>query len=170
MNQTMNDANLRILFPFSDCAMNSFLMVSSCPSRKSHPDLNYLQLERSSAILLDRPAHPFFDGLHHIYGPCLCSLFPHPEPDHLPNSARGRESRAASATGRPQPENSPAATASARSILLGDPLATLEELAGGLDHRQTRDRHQMAQAGLQALLAMEVQGPSRPSEDRQGDS
>jgi hypothetical protein len=38
------------------------------------------------------------------------------------------------------------------------PLAILEELAGGLDHRQTGDRHQMAQAGLQALLAMEVRG------------
>src|SRR6266508_817786 len=66
--------------------------------------------------------------------------------------------------------SSPAATASARSLLLGDSLATLEEVAGGLDHRQTRDRHQMAQARLQALLAMEVQGSGRPSEDRQGDS
>ena len=36
------------------------------------------------------------------------------------------------------------------------PLATLGELAGGLDHRQTGDRHQMAQARLQALLAMEA--------------
>src|SRR5262249_38379899 len=141
-----------------------------CPSRKPHPALNYLQLERSSAILLDRPAHPFFDGLLHIYGPRLRSLFPHPEPDRVPNSARGRESRPASATGRPQPENSPAATASARSILLGDSLATLEELAGGLDHCQTGDRHHMAQAGLQALLAMEVEGSGRPSEDRPGDS
>src|SRR5215470_16489149 len=50
------------------------------------------------------------------------------------------------------------------------PLATLEELAGGLDHRQTGDRHQMAQAGFQALLAMEVEGSGRPAEDRQGDS
>ena len=46
------------------------------------------------------------------------------------------------------------------------PLAILEELAGGLDHRQTGDRHQMAQAGIQVLLAMEVQGAGRPSEDR----
>jgi len=50
------------------------------------------------------------------------------------------------------------------------PLVTLEELARGLDHRQTGDRHQMAQAGLQALLAMEVEGSGWPSEDRQGDS
>jgi hypothetical protein len=46
------------------------------------------------------------------------------------------------------------------------PLSILEELAGGLDHRQTGDRHQMAQARLQALLAMEVQDAGRPSEDR----
>src|SRR5262249_27980168 len=50
------------------------------------------------------------------------------------------------------------------------PLATLEELAGGLTHCQTGDRHQMAQAGLQVLLAMEVEGSGRSSEDRQGDS
>ena len=100
--------------------------ISTCPSRKSHPVLKYLQLERSSAILLHRPAHPNSNGLLHIYGPPLRSLFAHPEPHRIPNSARGRESRAASATGRPQPENSSAATASARSILLGDSLATLE--------------------------------------------
>ncbi len=35
---------------------------------KPHPALNYLQLERSSAILLDRPAHTFFHGLLYIYG------------------------------------------------------------------------------------------------------
>src|SRR5262245_42163269 len=109
-------------------------------------------------------------GLLRIYGPHLSSLFAHPEPDPTPDSARGRESCAASATGCPQPESSPAATASARSILLGDSLATLEELAGGLDHRQTGDRHQMAQARLQVLLAMEVEGSSGLSEDRQGDS
>ena len=141
-----------------------------CLYRKLRPALIYLQLEGSSAILLVRPTHPFFDGLLHIYGPRLRSLFAHPEPDRLPNSPRDREFRPASATGRPQPENSSTATASAGSILLGDSLATLEELAGGLDHRQTGDRHQMAQTGLQALLAMEVQGASRPSEDRQGDS
>jgi hypothetical protein len=50
------------------------------------------------------------------------------------------------------------------------PLANLEELAAGLDHCQTGDHHQMAQAGIQALLAMETQGAGRPSEDRQGDS
>src|SRR5262249_11732233 len=50
------------------------------------------------------------------------------------------------------------------------PLATLDEVAGGLDHRQTGDRHQMAQARLHALLSMEVEGPGGPSEDRQGDS
>ena len=72
--------------------------------------------------------------------------------------------------GRPQPEDSPATTAAAGSILLGDSLATLEELAGGLDHCQTGDRHQMAQARLQALLETEVQSSGRPSEDRQGDS
>jgi hypothetical protein len=33
--------------------------------------LKYLQLERSSAILFDRPAHPYSDGLLHIYGPHL---------------------------------------------------------------------------------------------------
>ena len=55
-------------------------------------------------------------------------------------------------------------------VRLGDSLPTLEELAGGLDHCQTGDRHQMEQAWLQALLAMEVEGVSRPSEDRQGDS
>ena len=137
-----------------------------CPSRKSHPALKYLKLERSSAILLDRPIHPYSDGLLHIYSPHLCFLFAHPEPDRLPNNARGREFRPASATGRPQPESSPAATAPAGSILLGDSLSILEELAGGLDHRQTGDRHQMAQAGHQALLAMEVQGAGRPSEDR----
>ena len=142
----------------------------SCPSRKPHPALNYLQLERSSAILLDRPAHPFFDALLHIYGPRLSSLFAHPEPDRLPNNPRGGESRPASATGRLQPENSPAATASAGSILLGDSLATLEEVAGGLDHRQTGDRHQMAQTRLSVILAMEVEGSSGPSDDRQGDS
>ena len=127
--------------------------------------MNYLQLKGSSATLIDRQAHPFFDGLLLIDGPRLRSLFAHPEPDPAPNSARGRESRASSATGHPQPENSPTATAPAGSILLGDSLAILEELAGGLDHRQTGDRHQMAQAGLQALLAMEVQGAGRPSED-----
>jgi len=67
--------------------------VGRCLSRKPHPALSYLQLERSSAILLDRPAHPFFHGLLHIYGPRLRSLFAHPEPDGLPNSARGREWR-----------------------------------------------------------------------------
>jgi putative transposase len=36
------------------------------------------------------------------------SLFAYPEPDRLPNIARGGESRAASATGRLQPGNSPA--------------------------------------------------------------
>ena len=96
-----------------------------------------LQLERPSVILLHRPAHSYSDALLHIYGPHLSYLFAHPEHDHAPNRDRGRESRAASATGRPQPESSPAATASARSILLGDSLATLEELAAGLDHRQT---------------------------------
>src|SRR5262245_52381055 len=30
-----------------------------CPYRKPHPALKYLRLEGSSAILLDRPAHPF---------------------------------------------------------------------------------------------------------------
>ena len=138
----------------------------TCPYREPHPALKYLKLERSSAILLDRPAHPFFDGLLHIYGPRLRSLFAHPEPNCAPNITRGGESRPASATSRPQPENSPAATAPPGSILLGDSLAILEELAGGLDHRQTGDRHQMAQAGIQALLAMEVQGADRPSEDR----
>jgi hypothetical protein len=49
--------------------------VATCPSRKPHPALKYLQLERSSAILLDRPAHPFFDGLLRIYGHRLRSLF-----------------------------------------------------------------------------------------------
>jgi hypothetical protein len=47
---------------------------------------------------------------------------------------------------------------------MGDSLANLEELAGDLDHRQTGDRHQMAQARLQALLAMEVEGSGGPSE------
>ena len=61
-------------------------------------------------------------------------------------------------------------TASAGSVLLGDSLAAVEALAAGLDHCQTGDRHQMAQAGVQALLAMEVQGAGRTSEDRQGDS
>jgi hypothetical protein len=99
-------------------------------------------------------------GLLRIYGIHLRSLFAYPEPDPTPDSDRGRESRAASATGRPQPESSPAATASARSILLDDSLATLEELAGGLDHRQTGDRYQMAQARLQALLALERNSPT----------
>jgi hypothetical protein len=115
-----------------------------CPYRKPHPALKYLRLEGSSAILLDRPAHPFFDGLLRIYGPHLRSLLAHPEPDRATKSTRGRESRPASATGRPQPESSPAATAPAGSILLGDSLAALEELAAGLDHCQTGDRHQMA--------------------------
>jgi hypothetical protein len=84
----------------------------SCLYRKLHPALIYLQLEGSSAILLVRPAHPFFDGLLHFYGPRLRSLFAHPEPDRLPNSPRCRESRPASATGRLQPENS--STASTR--------------------------------------------------------
>src|SRR5215510_10453899 len=35
-------------------------------SRKYHPLLKYLQLERSSAILLHRPAHLYYDGLLHI--------------------------------------------------------------------------------------------------------
>jgi hypothetical protein len=81
-----------------------------CPSRKPHPGLKYLKLERSSAILLDCPTHSYSYGLLHIYGPHLCSLFAHPEPDRLPNNARGGEFRPASATGRPHPENSPAAT------------------------------------------------------------
>src|SRR5262245_2269991 len=102
------------------------LLKSPCPSRKPHPALNCLQLERSSAILLDRPAHPFFDGSLHIYGPRLRSLLAHPEPDRPPNGPRGRESRTASATGRPQPESSPAATPSAGSNLLVDSHPTLE--------------------------------------------
>src|SRR5262245_45468300 len=126
------------------------LLSNRCPSRKSHPALELLQLERSSVILYHRPAHSYFDGSLHTYGPHLSSLFAHPEPDPAPNSARSRESCAVSATGRPQPEKSPAATASARSILLCDSLPTLEELEGGLDHCQTGDRYQMAQAGLQA--------------------
>jgi|SRR5262245_13234810 len=101
-----------------------------CPSRKSHPALKELQLERSSVILLHRPAHPYSDSLLHIYGPHLRSLCAHPKLYRVPNSARYRESRHASATGRPQPENSPAATPSTGSILLGDSLATLEELGG----------------------------------------
>ena len=40
--------------------------VAGCPSRKSHPALKYLQLERSSAILLHRPAHLYYDGLLRI--------------------------------------------------------------------------------------------------------
>src|SRR5262245_65866753 len=99
------------------------------PYRKPHPALTYLQLVRSSAILLDRPALPFFDGVLHIYGSRLRSLLAHPEPDRAPNIARDGESRAASATGCLQPENPPAATASAGSILLGYSLATLQELA-----------------------------------------
>ena len=81
-----------------------------------------------------------------VYGVCLAGgqLRRAQALDRLPNSPRGRESRVASATGHPQPENSPAATASAGSILLGDSLAILEELAAGLDHCQTGDRHQMA--------------------------
>ena len=55
----------------------------------------------------------------HIYGSRLRSLLAHPEPDRAPNTARGGESRAASATDRLQPENPPAPTASAGSILLG---------------------------------------------------
>src|SRR5262245_60950479 len=98
-----------------------------CLSRKHHPALKYLQLERSSAILHHRPVHLYSDDLIHIYGPRLSPLFAHPEPDRAPNIARGRESLPASATGRPQPENSPTASASAGSILLGDSLATLEE-------------------------------------------
>ena len=78
-------------------------LAHSCPSRKSHPALKELQLERSSVILLYRPAHPYSDGLLHIYGPHLRSLCAHPEPHPVPNSARYRESRHASATGRPQP-------------------------------------------------------------------
>src|SRR5262245_54190228 len=104
------------------------LLKSPCPSRKPHPALNCLQLERSSAILLNRPAHPFFDGLLHFYGPRLRSLLAHPEPDRPPNNARGRESRAASATGHSQPQNSPPATASAGSILLVVSIAILEEV------------------------------------------
>ena len=50
------------------------------------------------------------------------------------------------------------------------PLATLEALAAGLGHRQTGDRHQMAQTRLSIILAMEVEGSGWPSEDRQGDS
>src|SRR5262249_13382298 len=122
-------------FLFTSRIAGRRIRSSTCPSRKPHPALNYLPLERSSAILLDRPAHPFFDGFLHISGPRLSSFFAHPEPDRLPNNPRGGESRPASATGRLQPENSPAASASAGSILLGDSLATLEELAGGLDHR-----------------------------------
>src|SRR5215813_8916740 len=138
------DQSLILLTDFVNPRFVILLPIYGCPSRKPHPVLNYLQLERSSAILLDRPAHPFFDGLLHIYGPRLRSLFAHPEPDRATNIARGGESRAAPATGRPQPENSPAPTASAGSILLGDSLAALQELAGGLDHCQTGDRHQMA--------------------------
>src|SRR5262249_42572634 len=76
----------------------------ACPSRKPHPALTYLQLERASAILLDRPAHPLFVGLLHSYGPHFRSLYAHPDPHRVPNSAHGRESRAASATARAQPE------------------------------------------------------------------
>ena len=90
--------------------------------------MKYLQLERSAAILSHRLAHLHSDCLLHIYGSRLSSFFTHPEPDRAPNIARVGESRPASATGRPQTENSPVATASARSLLLGDSLATMEEL------------------------------------------
>src|SRR5262245_34850935 len=113
----------------------------ACPSRKPRSVLNHLQLERSSAILPDRPAHPYSDGLLQNYDPHLSSLFVHPEPDHLQNGARGRESRPASATGCPQPKNSPAATASAGSILLCDSLATLDELAGGVHNENFVSQH-----------------------------
>src|SRR5262245_22445300 len=81
--------------------------AAGCPSRKSHPALRSLKLERSSVILLHRPAHLHSDGLLHTYGPHLGSLFAHPESHRAPNSTRGRNSRAASATSRSQPENSP---------------------------------------------------------------
>ena len=92
-------------------------------------------------------------GLLRIYSPHLHSLFAHPEPDPTPDSDRGRESRAASATGRPQPKSSPAATASARSILLDDSLATLEELAGGVDHRQIESGQQVAALGFNDFIS-----------------
>jgi len=55
-----------------------------------------LQLERSSVILLHRPAHPLFDGLLHSYGPHLSSLFAHPEPASPEQRARQRISRCVS--------------------------------------------------------------------------
>jgi hypothetical protein len=61
-------------------------LAEGCPSRKPHLALIYLHLERSSTILLDRPAHPFFDGLLHIYGPRSRSLLAHPEPDPCASS------------------------------------------------------------------------------------
>src|SRR5215475_6627216 len=103
----------RAIRPAGQRQVRKNLAIGSCPSRKPHPALKYLKLERSSTILLHRPTHPFFDGLLHTYGPDLSSLFAHPEPDRASNNARCRESRPASATGRPQPENSPAETASA---------------------------------------------------------
>ena len=53
--------------------------AGGCPSRKSHPALELLQLERSSVILFLRPAHSHSDGLLHTYGPHLSSLFAYPD-------------------------------------------------------------------------------------------
>src|SRR5262245_13447593 len=50
-------------------------MNNTCPSRKSHPAKKKFQLERSSAILLHRPAHSYTDSLLPTYGPHLSSLF-----------------------------------------------------------------------------------------------
>jgi hypothetical protein len=72
-----------------------------------------------SVILIHHLAHLFFDGLLHAYGFHLSSLFAHPDSDRAPNSARCRESRSAAATGTPQLEYSPAATAAVGSTLLG---------------------------------------------------
>jgi hypothetical protein len=42
--------------------LDSYENLRGCLYQNPHPALKYLQIERSLAILLDRPAHPFFDG------------------------------------------------------------------------------------------------------------
>src|SRR4030095_16313353 len=144
-------------------------MVDTCPYRKPHPALKYLRLDGSSAILLDRPARPF-SMVCFTFIALVSALF------WLIRSLIA-----------------PRTSLVAENLALRQQLAVLNrEIHRPQLHR--RDRFFWVilsqlwknwrvvliivkpetvikwQAGIQVLLAMEVEVPGRPSEDRQGDS
>src|SRR5262249_32159229 len=121
-------------------------------------------------MLFYLPVHSYSDLYYTSYVRLLSSLPPDSLPDCAPIETRGGNCFSSPTARRSQPKHQTAPASSARSVLLGDVIEALERLAGGLDHRQTRDRHQMAPTRLSVILAMEVEGSGGPSEDRPGDS